>query len=774
MANEISRLFVTIGAKTAEFEQGMNKCQSSLQKLSNVGRKLTLGLTLPIVGIGTAAFKMAGDFDQSFRKVNVMLKASADEAENYKRRIIEISNSTGKSATEVSDAFYQIVSAGFRGADAIDILTTAMKGATGGAADATQTTAALTKAMNIFQLQGVEGAEKAMDTFFGVVDTGLLTFEELATTFPRAASNAAGLGVSIEETGAMLGTLTKVLGTTEQAATAVDATLRMLISPSAAMQKLFEEWGVSSGPEAIRQFGGLTGVLEKLREATGGEVTAIRELFASDEAMKGILPILTSSYDDYGEAVEAITESQGRLNEAFDEMTEGAGFQWQQMMNTLKNSMLLLGDAISKSLGPWIQKLIDWVQKTVKWFGDLDDKWKKVIITIGLLAAALGPTLLIGGALINAVRSLIGVFRTLRLTMIAVKTSAVAMWGAITLGISLAIWGIIELVNHLNKGKQEVRDLADTMQTEIKTATDMMISNIKSENQVLVDGINERRRLWKEAHFERMSQLDEQFWAELKAIAPEKFEELAPLYREWLGLQDKITALTKEQTEARAEQIEQELEAPELDEESKRQLEKELAYIEAEKLEIKVTAALAEIPETDIDKYFDPLIDAADIATSEEIEAIKGRQDELLEALNEPYLQHVEWIESEYKKMLKEAGLEPSVTKLPETPAPTVAGHYTAPELPGGGIELRPFQFPLKDTGGLIEGPGLFEVGKGVKEIIREPEARELHVHIGNFMGDEISLRKLQRRLQQISGEEERRTQFGQVNRGYYYGRTAI
>ncbi len=92
MPGEISKLFVVIGAKTAEFEQGINKVQSNLQKLSSVGKKITLGLTLPIVALGTAAFKMAGDFDQSFRKTNVMLKASAEEAEEYKKGIIDISN----------------------------------------------------------------------------------------------------------------------------------------------------------------------------------------------------------------------------------------------------------------------------------------------------------------------------------------------------------------------------------------------------------------------------------------------------------------------------------------------------------------------------------------------------------------------------------------------------------------------------------------------------------------------------------------------------------
>ncbi len=779
MANEISRLFVAISARTTEFEQGMNKVQSSLQKLSSAGKKLTLGLTLPIIGIGTAAFKMAGDFDQAFRKVNVMLKASAEEAEEYKKKIIDISNATGKSASDVADAFYQIVSAGFRGADAVDILTIAMQGATGGAADATLTTAALTKAMNIFQLQGAEGAGRAMDVFFGIVDTGLLTFEELAASFPRAASNAAGLGVSMEETGAMFGTLTKVLGTTEQAATAVDATLRMLISPSAAMQELFEEWGVSSGPEAIRQFGGLTGVLEKLREATGGEVTAIKELFASDEAMKGVLPLLTKSYDDYVEAVDTVTNSQGRANEALEEMTEGPGFQWIRMMNTMKNSMLLLGDAVARTLGPWIEKLINWVQGAVEWFGNLDEKWKKVIITIGLLAAALGPTILIGGALISAVRSLIGVFRALQIAMTTAKFAAIAMWGAITLGVSAAIIGIIELVNHLGKAEREFWELADTIKIEMGIATSIIISNIEQENQALIYAINERRNLWKEAHFERMAQLNEQFWAELKAISPEKFAELLPLYGEWKKSQADINRLTQKQNDLRAEEIKEQLKSEDLDEEARTSLEKELALLKAGEIEVKVMAVLEEIPQSDIDAYFDPLVAAAEQVASDEIQIVKDRRDELLEALNQPYIQHKEWLETEYIKLLKEAGMEPSVTELPEIPKPDVSTH-TTPEKPLlSWPSIPPLQF-----GGIVRSPTLAMVGEGGPEAVIpldqlnsvSGKGVEIHNHFGVFVGDEIALRKLHRMMQQLAGEEERRTQFDSLLGGRYYegGRSSL
>jgi len=320
---KIGDALLTIGVDMSDFDKGM---KSMGNKMQNAGKQMTLKVTAPLAALGAASFKMASDFDTSFRKVNVMLKSSGKDTENYKKQILAVSTATGKSATEVSDAFYQIVSAGFRGSDAIDILTTSMKGATGGAAETTQTTAALTKAMNVFALEGVDGANKAMDIFFGIVDSGLLSFEELSNSFPRAAGQAAALGVSIEATGATLATLTQVMGSTEQAATATDAIMRSLISPSEGLKDLYAEWGVKSGPEAIKAFGGLEGVFKKLETATYGDVVAMKKLFASDEALKGIIPLLTSSSDNFADALVNISDSTGKTDAAFTEMAAGSGF----------------------------------------------------------------------------------------------------------------------------------------------------------------------------------------------------------------------------------------------------------------------------------------------------------------------------------------------------------------------------------------------------------------------------------------------------------------
>lgn len=61
-------------------DTAVEKVRNVGQSLTSVGSTLTKGITLPIAGIGAAAFKMAAEAEESANKFNVVMGGAADEA----------------------------------------------------------------------------------------------------------------------------------------------------------------------------------------------------------------------------------------------------------------------------------------------------------------------------------------------------------------------------------------------------------------------------------------------------------------------------------------------------------------------------------------------------------------------------------------------------------------------------------------------------------------------------------------------------------------------
>lgn len=74
--------FAAAGQQLKSFQSGtttaMDKIASTGKALSTVGGSLTKSVTLPLVGIGTAAVKTAGDFEAAMSQVQATLGITAD------------------------------------------------------------------------------------------------------------------------------------------------------------------------------------------------------------------------------------------------------------------------------------------------------------------------------------------------------------------------------------------------------------------------------------------------------------------------------------------------------------------------------------------------------------------------------------------------------------------------------------------------------------------------------------------------------------------------
>lgn len=129
MSVNVGSIHYTLGLDTSAFDKATDSIGSKMSgistKLAGAGKKMSALVTLPIIGLGAAAFNSAADFEQLQVAFNTML-GSAEKAKSLLADLDKLAMKTPFEVTEVQDAAKQMLAYGIE-ADKI-VETTRMLG----------------------------------------------------------------------------------------------------------------------------------------------------------------------------------------------------------------------------------------------------------------------------------------------------------------------------------------------------------------------------------------------------------------------------------------------------------------------------------------------------------------------------------------------------------------------------------------------------------------------------------------------------------------------
>ncbi|WP_027098271.1 phage tail tape measure protein [Clostridium paraputrificum] len=101
MALDLSAIRINVQADTKEAEKGLKSLKQKGESLASIGKSLTLGVTTPIVGIGTASLKAAADAAEMESKFDTVFKNISKEADEW---ATTYANAIGRSKYEIKEA----------------------------------------------------------------------------------------------------------------------------------------------------------------------------------------------------------------------------------------------------------------------------------------------------------------------------------------------------------------------------------------------------------------------------------------------------------------------------------------------------------------------------------------------------------------------------------------------------------------------------------------------------------------------------------------------
>ena len=150
---------------------------------------------------------------------------------------------------------------------------------------------------------------------------------------------------------------------------------------------------------------------------------------------------------EFEEMLKLVESSSGQLDASFEATMDPAD-KAKVALNNLTLAGAALGDVIQSALGPVFESLADILKDFTEWFKNLNPEIRQTIVFVGGIIAAVGPLLVLIGALAGPISTALGLFAKFKLALFGTAEQA-GMMGTMVSGLTgpiLAVIGIITLV----------------------------------------------------------------------------------------------------------------------------------------------------------------------------------------------------------------------------------------------------------------------------------------------------------------------------------------
>lgn len=441
MANVVGSIVAKLVLDIKDFSSNLSLAQQRLkdsqkemeglstlgQQFASVGKDMTKYITLPIVGIGTAASVASANFEQSMSKVKAISGATTGEMDKLNAKALEMGEKTKFSAKESADAFTYMAMAGWKTEDMLQGIDGIMNLAAADGLDLATTSDIVTDAITAFGLSAKDSAHFA-DVLAVASSSANTNVEMLGESFKYVAPVAGSLGYSVEDTAVALGIMANSGIKASQAGTSLRAALTRMVKPTDEVEANMRKYGITL-TNADGSMKSLDEVMGQLRSSLGGLSEAERSQAAAalfgQEAMSGMLAIINSSDKDFETLTGAINNADGAAQEMAETMMDNTAGAIEQMRGSLETLGISIGDILS----PMIRGVADAIRGLADWMNGLDPTTKGIIVTIGLLVASAGPLLIAIGKIATGVSGLISFASYIAPLLSKIGSAATAAFG---------------------------------------------------------------------------------------------------------------------------------------------------------------------------------------------------------------------------------------------------------------------------------------------------------------------------------------------------------
>lgn len=381
--------------KINAFGNSVTKAGDKLQHIGSLMAPVSAAATAAIGG----SIKMANDYDNGMAKVNTIANLSSSKLKGLSKDLLQVSSDTGKSATEISEAAYQSLSASVPTNQVAKFTKVAANLAKTGSTDTASSVDVLSTAINAYGLKTSQ-ASKLSDMLIQTQNRGKTTVNELASQMGNVIPTASALNVNMANLSTGYVQLTKQGINTAAATTQLRAIFNELSKSGTTVDKTLRKQTGKSFTDLMKSGKSLGDIMGILSKSVKGNKTEFKNLWSNTRAGSGALAILNAGVGDFNSQLKDMNNSTGNTADALKKL-QTPGALAKNSLNALTNTGIEFGETFLDAAAPTIKEVAKGVGNLTTSFNKLDQPIKNAIAKGALLAAAASPVTIAFGKVVS-------------------------------------------------------------------------------------------------------------------------------------------------------------------------------------------------------------------------------------------------------------------------------------------------------------------------------------------------------------------------------------
>lgn len=373
------------GNVSIETAEKLKKIEEAGEKVSDVGKKMSIGVTAPIVAAGAAGLAAFSEVDEAMDTIIQKTGATGDVADRLSTSFENVGSNTHLELQTVGEAIGEVnTQFGFMDKKLEDSTNYILQFAEINGTDVSQSA--------IYARQAIEAYDLSYDDLNKVLDVTTKTSQNTGQSVDSLFDSAIKGAPQIKQLGLSFGEGVTLMGQFEQAGVDGNAALSSLSKATVAYAK--------DGKSLSEGLGELQDKIKNASSETDA-INAAAEIFGTKGGprMADAIRRGTLNLEDLAKIAD---ESQGSVGETFEATLDPID-KSNQAMNNAKLALADVGESVQISLLPFFEMAIDALKSFKGWWDSLDQGTKNWIITLAGIAAVIGPALVVIGTLMSSV-----------------------------------------------------------------------------------------------------------------------------------------------------------------------------------------------------------------------------------------------------------------------------------------------------------------------------------------------------------------------------------